>query len=127
MTKTTSCNISSKVSRKRGTIEPLLMDKYKMRTPSHYVQITRSERNKNSYKLYLCNMDTFIIPTLSPVPLVSILKRFDCIHKAGCNHLFSVLKLSCNIYYMYFFLSKTDIYKMCSGIFEHCYICKLLQ
>lgn len=41
---------------------------------AHLVQET-----KISYKLYLCNIDTFTIGTLFSVSLVSILKRYDCV------------------------------------------------
>lgn len=36
-------------------------------------------RDQTSNKLYLCKTDTSMIWTLSPVPLMSVLKRFDCI------------------------------------------------
>ena len=42
--------------------------------------ITWPERDQlhNYYSLYLCNTDTSVIRILSFVPLVSVLKRFDC-------------------------------------------------
>lgn len=42
----------------------------------HLVQ--KSKRDENSYQLYLCDTNIFVIRTLVPVSLASVLKRFDC-------------------------------------------------
>lgn len=54
------------------------MDTSVIWTLFYYGQFTRSETDKNSYKFYLCYMDTSIIQRVSPVSLVSILRWFEC-------------------------------------------------
>ena len=49
-----------------------------IRTPVHYGQFVWSQKCQKSYIPYLYNMDTSVKRTLGSVPLVSILKRFDC-------------------------------------------------
>ena len=61
------------------TVEPLITDTSIIRTPLFYGQFTWSLRDRNPYKAYLSKTDTSIIRTLIPVPLVSVIKRFDCI------------------------------------------------
>ena len=60
------------------TVEPLLTDTSIIRTPLYYGQFTWSPRDRNPYKAYLSKTDTSIIRTLIPVPLVSVIKSFDC-------------------------------------------------
>ena len=61
-----------------NTVEPLLTDTSIIRTPLYYGQFTWSPRDRNPYKAYLSKTDTSITRTLIPVPLVSVIKRFDC-------------------------------------------------
>ena len=49
-----------------------------LRTPLHYGQFTWSPRDWNPYKAYFSKTDTSIIRRLIPVPLMSVIKRFDC-------------------------------------------------
>ena len=60
-------------------VEPLLTDTSVIRTPLCYVQLTQLVRDRNPYKAYFSKTDTSIIRTLIPVPLVSVIKRLDCI------------------------------------------------
>ena len=48
-----------------------------IRTPLYYGQFTWSLRDRNPYKAYFSKTDTSIIRTLIPVPLVSVINRFD--------------------------------------------------
>ena len=48
-------------------------------TPLYYGQFIWSQKCQKSYIPYLYNMDTSVKRTLGSVPLVSVLKRFDCI------------------------------------------------
>ena len=59
-------------------MEPLLTDTFLIRTPLYYGQFTWSLRDRNPYKAYFSKTDTSIMRTLIPVPLVSLIKRFDC-------------------------------------------------
>ena len=55
------------------------MDTSIIRTPLYYGQVTWSLREQNTYKVYFSKTDTsIIIGHFSPVPVVSIIKRFDC-------------------------------------------------
>ena len=47
-------------------------------TPLCYEQFVWSQKCQKSYIPYLYNMDTSVKRTLGSVPLVSVLKRFDC-------------------------------------------------
>ena len=47
-------------------------------TPLYYGQFTCSLRDQNPYKAYFSKTDTSIMQTLIPVPLVSIIERFNC-------------------------------------------------
>ena len=49
-----------------------------IREPLYCRQFAWSQRNQIPYKFYLYNTDKSIIRTLSLVPSVSVLKRFDC-------------------------------------------------
>ena len=60
-------------------MEPLLTDTSLIRTPLYYGQFTWSLRDRNPYKAYLSKTDTSIMRTIIPVPLVSAIKRFNCI------------------------------------------------
>ena len=56
---------------------------YSLTSPYGHLSITDSlfgpRKCQKSYIPYLCNTDTFIVKrTLGSVPLVSILKKFDC-------------------------------------------------
>ena len=59
-------------------MERLLKDTSIIRTPFYNGQFTCSLRDINPYNAYLSKTDTFIIRTLIPVPLVSVIKRFYC-------------------------------------------------
>ena len=48
-------------------------------TPLYYEQFVWSQKCQKSYIPYLYNTDTSVKWTLGSVPLVSVLKRFDCI------------------------------------------------
>ena len=60
------------------TVDPLLTDTSIIQTPLYYGHFTWSLRDQNPSKAYLSEMDTSIIRTLIPVPLVSVIKRFNC-------------------------------------------------
>ena len=64
-----------------------------IRTPLHYRQFVWSQKCQKSYIPYLYNTDTSVKQTLGSVPLVSVLKRFDCI--PDCERLSSFLRASC--------------------------------
>ena len=51
-----------------------------LRAPLYYGQFVWSQKCQKSYipYLYTCNTDTSVKWTLGSVPLVSVLKRFDC-------------------------------------------------
>ena len=49
------------------------MDTSIIRTPPYYGQFTWSLRDQNPYKAYFSKMDTSIIRTLIPAPLVSVI------------------------------------------------------
>lgn len=71
------------------TVELLLMDTDFNTDTSLLRTVHSSERDKNSFKLYLGNTDTFTTQRFLPVPLVSLLRRVDCIINlllimAGC-------------------------------------------
>ena len=51
-----------------------------LRTPLYYGQFVWSQERQKAYILYLYNTDTSVKRTLDFVPLVSLLKRFDCTH-----------------------------------------------
>ena len=51
-----------------------------LRTPLFYGQFVWSQKCQKSYIPYLYNTDTSVKRTLGSVPLVSVLKRFDCIN-----------------------------------------------
>ena len=51
---------------------------FSLQTPLYYRQFVWSQKCQKSYILYLYNTDTFVKRTLGSVPLVSILKRFNC-------------------------------------------------
>ena len=59
--------------------QPLLTDTSIIRTPLYYGQFVWSQKSQKSYIPYLYNTDTSVKRTLSSVPLVSVLRRFDCI------------------------------------------------
>ena len=48
-------------------------------TPVYYGQFLWSQKCQKSYIPYLYNTDTSVKQTLGSVPLVSVLKRFDCV------------------------------------------------
>ena len=50
-----------------------------LQTPLYYGQFIWSQKCQKSYFSYLYNTDTSVKLTLGSVPLVSVLKRFDCI------------------------------------------------
>ena len=50
-----------------------------LRIPLYYGQFTWSLRDWDTYKAYFSKTDTSIIRTLISVPLVSVIKRFDCL------------------------------------------------
>ena len=52
----------------KARVEPLLTDN----------DFTWSLRDRNPYKAYFSKTDTSVMRTLIPVPLVSVIKRFDC-------------------------------------------------
>ena len=62
----------------QGTVKPLLTDTSIIRTPLYYGQFVLSQKCQKSYIPYLYNTATSVKRTLSSVPLVSVLKRFDC-------------------------------------------------
>ena len=47
--------------------------------PLYYGEFVWSQKYQKSYIPYLYNTDTSVKRTLGSVPLVSVLKRFDCI------------------------------------------------
>ena len=49
-------------------------------TPLYYRQYTYTLRHQNLHKAYFSKTDTSIVSTLIPVPLVSVIKRFNCTH-----------------------------------------------
>ena len=51
---------------------------FSLQTPLYYRQFVWSQKCQKSYILYLYNTDTFVKRTLGSVPLVSVLKRFNC-------------------------------------------------
>ena len=55
------------------------MNTFVIRTPLYYGQFIWSPKCQKSYIPYLYNMDASVKQTLGSVPLVSVLKRFDCI------------------------------------------------
>ena len=63
---------------KKDTVKPLLTDTSIIRTPLYYGQFVLSQKCQKSYIPYLYNTATSVKRTLSSVPLVSVLKRFDC-------------------------------------------------
>ena len=50
-----------------------------LRTPLYYGQFVWSQKCQKSYIPYLHNTDTSVKRTLGSVPLMFVLKRFDCI------------------------------------------------
>ena len=50
-----------------------------MRTPLYYGQFVWSQKSQKSYIPYLYNTDTSIKRTIGSVPVMSVLKRFNCI------------------------------------------------
>ena len=59
-----------------------LQSNLSLRTPLYYGQFVWSQKCQKSYISYLYNTDTSARWTLGSVPLVSVLKRFDCMWKA---------------------------------------------
>ena len=49
-----------------------------LRTPLYYGQFVWSQKCQKSYIPYLYNTNTSVKRTLSAVPFVSVLRRFDC-------------------------------------------------
>ena len=78
-----------------------IQSNFSLRTPLHYRQFVWSQERQKSYLLYLYHMDTSVKRTLGFVPLVSLLKRFDCTHfKAkwgGCKHVNGTARIECNL------------------------------
>ena len=72
-----------------NTVEPLLTDTSLIRTPLYYGQFTWSLRDRIPYKACLSKTDTSIMRTLIPVPLVSVIKRFDGIRQYTFSSPFS--------------------------------------
>ena len=63
-------------------LESLLTGTSIIQTPLYYGQFIWSLREQNPYKACTCSSlkhTSTIIRTLTPVPLVSVIKRFDCI------------------------------------------------
>ena len=63
-------------------LKKLIQCNLSLRTPLYYGQFVWPQRCQKSYIPYLYNTDTSVKRTLGSVPLVSVLKRFDCI---GCR------------------------------------------
>ena len=61
------------------TVSSLLMDTSITWTPVYYGQFVWSQKCQKSYIPDLYNTDTSVKQTLGSVPLVSVLKRFDCV------------------------------------------------
>ena len=59
-----------------------LQSNLSLRRPLYYRQFVWSQKCQKSYISYLYNTDTSARWTLGSVPLVSVLKRFDCMWKA---------------------------------------------
>ena len=59
-----------------------LQSNLSLRTPLYYGQFVWAQKCQKSYISYLYNTDTSARWTLGSVPLVSVLKRFDCMWKA---------------------------------------------
>ena len=55
-----------------------IQSNFSLQTPLYYRQFIWSQKCQKSYILYLYNTDTFLKRTLGSVPLVSVLKRFNC-------------------------------------------------
>ena len=55
-----------------------IQSNFSLQTPLYYRQFVWSQKCQKSYILYLYNTDTFVKRTLGSVPLVSVLKRFNC-------------------------------------------------
>ena len=72
-----------------------------LRTPLYYGQFVWSQERQKSYILYLYNTDTSVKRTLGFVPLVSLLKRFDCTHfkakRSNCKHVSGAVRIECNL------------------------------
>ena len=64
------------------TEKKLIQCNLSLRTPLYYGQFVWSQKCQKPYIPYLYNTDTTVKRTLSSVPLVSVLKRSDCI---GCR------------------------------------------
>ena len=56
----------------------LIQSNLSVQTPLYYRQFVWSQKCQKSYIPYLYNTDTSVKQTLGSVPLVSVLKRFDC-------------------------------------------------
>ena len=56
----------------------LIQSNLSVQTPLYYRQFVWSQKCQKSYIPYLYNTDTSVKRTLGSVPLVSVLKRFDC-------------------------------------------------
>ena len=67
-------------------IQPAVKEKLRsnlsLRTPFYYGQFVWFQKCQKSYVPYLCNKDTSVKRTLGSVPLVFVIKRFDCIVKS---------------------------------------------
>ena len=71
------CNEQTKL-RCWYNLTSLITDTFIVRTPLYYGQFVWSQKCQKSYTPYLYNTDTSVKRTLGSVPLVSVLKRFDC-------------------------------------------------
>ena len=79
-----------------------------LRTPLYYGQFVWSQKCQKSYISYLYNMDTSVKWTLGSVPLVSVLKRFDCMPLGWKNskiHCFACWGGSMSLYVFYYCIS----------------------
>ena len=65
-------------AKKEITVYPLLTETSIIRTPLYYGQFVWSEKCQKSYIPYPYNTDKSVNRTIGSVPLVSVLKRFDC-------------------------------------------------
>ena len=63
----------------RFTEVSVVHSNHSLRTPLYYGQFVWSQKCQKSYIPYFYTTDTSVNRTLGSVPLVSVLKRFDCI------------------------------------------------
>ena len=59
-------------------LKKLIQCNLSLRTPLYYGQFVWSQRCQKSYIPYLYNTDISVKRTIDSVPLVSVLRRFDC-------------------------------------------------